>query len=139
MTEKKSFAAKSVQKGTVIVETLVAILIFSVGVLGIVGMQGNMIKNTAESKYRADASNIARATIGAMWADIDPASNLDTHLATSEDISMFLPGGKRTVRKDKVITDSAGSVIGGAFTIIITWQAPGEPQHTFTTVANIAG
>ena len=51
---------KSTQQGVVLLEAMIAILIFSVGVLAIVGLQAAMIKNTSESKYRADASYIAQ-------------------------------------------------------------------------------
>lgn len=129
---------KSSQSGIVIVETLVAILIFSVGVLGIVGMQANMLKNTAESKYRADASYIARTAIGTMWGDTNPIANLDNYVGTTL-IPNLLPNGKRTITKDAIILDSGGTAVGGTFTVIINWKAPGDStEHTFTTVANIA-
>ena len=54
------------QQGVVLLESLIAILIFSLGVLGIVGLQAAMIKNTSEANYRADASHIARQRIGKM-------------------------------------------------------------------------
>ncbi|MDD5057252.1 MAG: prepilin-type cleavage/methylation domain-containing protein [Sideroxydans sp.] len=137
MPANNNFSAGYSQKGVVIVETLIAILIFSIGILGIIGMQANMIKNTAESKYRAEACYIAKTTIGAMWSDASPVSNLDNHVGT-DDISNLLPGGTRNVKQTGVITDENGITIGGQFTVTINWQAPGEPQHSFVTVANIA-
>ena len=94
------------------VEAMIAILIFSMGVLAIVGLQAAMIKNTADSKYRADASYIAQQMIGRIWADPD---NRATYLGTTTDISSVLPGGSLTVTQPA--TDQ--------FTVTVTWQKQG--------------
>ena len=104
----KSFQGRSGQKGVVLIETMVAVLIFSIGVLGIVGLQAAMVKNTADAKFRADAANIAQARIGRMWAD---PSNLATYVETNTDISSQIPNGRRTV-----VQNAAGD-----FTITVTW------------------
>ena len=70
---------KSAQQGVVLLEALIAMLIFSMGVLALVGLQAAMIKNTSDSKYRAEASFIAQQRIGMIWAD--PANAL-TYLET---------------------------------------------------------
>ncbi|KXS31911.1 MAG: putative Tfp pilus assembly protein PilV [Candidatus Gallionella acididurans] len=57
------------QQGSVLLEGLISILLFSVGILAIVGMQAAAIKNTSDAKYRADASYFANQIIGQMWAD----------------------------------------------------------------------
>jgi len=119
---------KSAQQGVVLLEAMIAILIFSMGVLAIVGLQAAMIKNTADSKYRADAGFIAQQRIGLMWSDPD---NLDTYIEANTDISALLPGGTRTVIKPAL----------GQYTVTVTWQQPGggETQHNFTTTARITG
>lgn len=117
---------ESTQHGMVLIEAMVAILIFSIGILGIVGMQANMVKNTSDAKYRAEASHIAQKRIGEIWAD---PSNTGTYIETIPvDISALLPGGTRT-------TTAAGS----EFTVTVSWQQPGEARHRFTMIANIAG
>jgi type IV pilus assembly protein PilV len=117
---------QSDQQGVALLEALIAILIFSVGVLAIVGLQAFMLKNTSDSKYRADASYIAQQRIGTMWAD--PA-NAATYLEPGTDISTLLPNGIRTVTQE----------VPGRYVITVTWQLPGEVRHNFTTVATIAG
>ena len=47
------------QQGVVLIEALIAILIFSMGIMALLGLQAAMIKNTSDNKYRADASFIA--------------------------------------------------------------------------------
>lgn len=126
MRNQKTLSEKSAQQGIVLLEAMIAILIFSMGVLAIVGLQAAMIKNTAESKYRADASYIAQQRIGQLWAD---PGNLAAYLEINTDISTLLPGGTRTVTQPAV----------GQFVVTVTWQQPGEVQHNFTTTASIAG
>ena len=128
MTAPKRFAhqGKSAQHGVVLLEALVAVLLFSMGVLALVGLQAAMIKNTSDSKYRAEASFIAQQRIGIMWSD--PANAL-TYLENGTDISALLPSGTRTV------TQPAPS----QYVVTVTWQQPGQPAHNFTTIATIAG
>jgi type IV pilus assembly protein PilV len=126
--KQRSALVKPAQQGVVLLEVMIAILIFSMGVLAIVGLQAVMVKNTADSKYRADASYIAQQAIGRMWSD--PA-NAASYVETNTDISSLLPDGKRTVAQTGP----------NQFTVTITWQQPGagEVQHNFTTTAQIAG
>lgn len=149
---KKRVSPKSVQQGVAIIEAMIAILIFSVGVLGIIGMQASMIRNTADSRYRSDAAFIAQQRIGEMWTNLEPVANLDSYIM-QEDISALLPGGQRNVTKSSTITDYSGTVVGGVFTVTVGWTAPGETPaansstapcfmavaHCFTTTANISG
>jgi len=57
------------QSGAMLLEALIAILIFSLGILAVIGLQAQSIRNSAESKYRSDASFLANQLIGRMWAD----------------------------------------------------------------------
>jgi len=117
---------KSTQHGVVLLEALVAVLLFSMGVLALVGLQAAMIKNTSDAKYRAEACFIAQQRIGIMWSD--PANAL-TYLENSTDISALLPSGTRTVTQP----------VPSQYVVRVTWQQPGQPQHNFTTIATIAG
>ncbi|MGC2167174.1 MAG: prepilin-type cleavage/methylation domain-containing protein [Gallionella sp.] len=118
---------ESSQHGVVLLEALVAILIFSMGVLALVGLQAAMMKNTSDSKFRSEASLIAQQRIGMMWAD--PAKTaLGGFNENNTDISALLPRGTRTV------TQNAAN----QFQISITWWPAGEPQqHNFKTMAYI--
>jgi len=123
-----SSASATTQQGVVLIEVLVAILVFSVGVLAIVGLQATMIKSTADAKYRADASYIAQSRLGQLWAD--PA-NAASYVESNTDISALLPSGRRTVTQ----------VAPGQFTVVVTWTQPGPNQqtHNFTTSARVTG
>lgn len=57
------------QSGAMLLEALIAILIFSLGILAVIGLQAQSIRNSSEAKYRSDASYLANQLIGRMWAD----------------------------------------------------------------------
>jgi type IV pilus assembly protein PilV len=57
------------QKGSMLLEALIAILIFSMGILALMGMQATAINTVSESKYRSDAGFLANRIIGQIWAD----------------------------------------------------------------------
>jgi type IV pilus assembly protein PilV len=124
----RSTPSKSMQEGVMLIEAMIAILIFSIGILAIVGLQATMVKNTADSKFRSDASYIAQARIGQMWAD--PA-NVTTYLETNTNIEPQLPSGRRTVTQ----------LAAGQYQVTVTWVQPGPnaTTHTFSTIARITG
>ena len=125
----------SAQRGVVLLEALVAILLFSMGVLALVGLQAAMIKNTSDSKFRADASYIAQQWAGMMWADpTQPTAYLIPDLTDlRSDVSTNLPNGTRIVTQPDPIN------FPNQFMIVISWQQPGQPQHHYSTVVNVAG
>ena len=55
------------QSGVMLLEVLIALLIFSLGVLGLVGLQASAVKQSGQAKYRADATLLANELIGQMW------------------------------------------------------------------------
>ncbi len=128
MHKQQGSPPKSAQQGVVLLEALIAILLFSVGVLAIVGLQASMIRNTADSKYRADASYIAQQRIGLMWSD--PANLPVDPSVTVSAITDQLPGGSVSITR-----------AGDRFTVRVTWLQPGqgETEHNFTTTASITG
>jgi type IV pilus assembly protein PilV len=123
--KNKSFKTQfaKLQTGSVLLEALIAILIFSFGILAISGLQAAMVKNTSEANYRAVASYIAQQKIGQMWADPDAVATF----VGNQDISDRLPKGNLQVV----------GVAFNRFDVLVSWQAPGEPAHTFSTSANI--
>lgn len=129
MYKSKNLVNRSTQQGAVLLEAMIAILIFSMGVLGIVGLQASMVKNVADSKFRTEASNIAQQRIGQIWADPDPTrTGYVGYVENNTDISTLLPNGTRTTAQS-----------GVQFTVTVNWQQPGEAPHSFSTIANITG
>lgn len=124
------------QKGSMLLEALIAILIFSFGILGIVGLQAASIKNGSEAKYRSDASFLANELIGMMWAD---RANITTSYAAPSDwtsrVAATLPSGAGAV----VVAIDPNVSPQLRATVTVQWALPGDAQHTFVSVAQING
>ena len=122
--------AKS-QAGVMLIEALLGILIFSIGILALIGMQATAIRNTADARYRSEASFLATEVIGRMWIDIANVGSFDKDnagaFAARDDwatkVSVTLPG-----------VDLAGATrptievdgVTGEVTVTVLWQQPGE-------------
>ncbi|MDP1658989.1 MAG: prepilin-type cleavage/methylation domain-containing protein [Methylotenera sp.] len=124
-----SHVAGKFQNGVVLLESLIAILLFSMGILALVGLQGTMVKNTSEAKYRAEATFIAQQKLGEIWVGTSLADYVVDVGDAAADISTLLPNGTRTV------TVSPERVV----TVTVSWQLPGEIQHNYSTNARIEG
>jgi type IV pilus assembly protein PilV len=55
------------QTGSFILEALVSVLIFAVGLIALMGMAGQAINQVGQTKFRNDASNLAGELTGQMW------------------------------------------------------------------------
>jgi type IV pilus assembly protein PilV len=55
------------QQGSFMLESLVAMLIVALGVLGIVGLCARTVQNVDDSKYRGEAALLAHSLVGQMW------------------------------------------------------------------------
>src|SRR5271169_1436231 len=60
---------RALQSGAYLLEALIGILIFALGVLGIVGLQAASLRTTTDSSLRAEAVFAATQLVGQMWAD----------------------------------------------------------------------
>jgi type IV pilus assembly protein PilV len=134
---KQNMQKRNSQSGIVLLEAMVAILIFSVGLLGVVGLQAAMIKSTGQAKYRADANFVAQEILGEMWSDVAAGgvdmTTYDTHggcitPVNTTDIASLLPGGCA------VVTPSATA---GEVNIQVQWHPAGDVLHNYATVAAV--
>lgn len=126
---------QSSQRGVMLLEALVAMLIFAVGVLAIVGLQAASIKSTSAAKYRTDASYLANDIVGQMWVDTPNLLSYKTGTANvkrdawlNNKVKQTLPAGDATI-----------DVVGTVVTVTITWTPASDSQHRFSTVAQIVG
>ena len=149
---------RSSQSGSVLLEAFIAIVLFSVGMLSLVGVQAAALKHSSESKNRVEAAYLANQIIAQMWAD-NPA-NLASYVhnptggacnfgggasananvtawignaATYGTVAASLPGATAARQQ---ITIGANNVV----TVTVCWQSPGDTGvHSFTGVAQING
>lgn len=119
-------ATMHAQGGSMMLEALIAILIFSMGILAIVGLQGTAVNITSDAKYRADASFVANQAIGEMWGDRNNLAAKAAELSGAVDI---LPNGQRNI-----------VVAGTQVTVTVTWQLPGQAtEHNYIAIERING
>lgn len=128
------------QNGSILIEALVAILIFSFGVLGLVGLQGAMVRNQTDAKFRTDAAFLVSEFVGLVQSDQANLSNYVTSAGTScgyqkcldwvRKVKNGLPDGKATV----VYVAGAS---GGAYSITLTWTMPDGSSHQYVSATSI--
>ena len=138
------------QTGIILLEGLIAILIFSMGILAIVGLQGASIRNSADAKYRADASTLANEIIGQMWADqvslaayahnptggaCLPAGGASGNANVTNwlgNVTASLPGASAATQQ--IIVAPTTNLV----TVTICWRGPQDTvSHNLVTVAQI--
>ena len=143
------------QHGSSLLEALIAILIFSMGILALLGLQATSIKNSSDAKYRADAAYLANQIIGQMWVDranipinyahqhggavcapTGTASANANVTAWLAQINTLLPGAASTKQQ---ITVGALTASGAyPVTVTVCWQGPQEATpHNFVATAQI--
>jgi type IV pilus assembly protein PilV len=139
---------RSLQEGVILIEALLAILIFSVGILAIVGMQAVAIKSVTESKTRSDASFLANELMAQMWTD---SGNIGNYAyAGSGTVPARLTGWIATVQTrlpgaatvPPIVAVTGATVSGAVVQITMRWQLPEEasqglPPHNFVITASV--
>ena len=144
---RKQLNSRTAQGGAALLEALIAILIFSIGILAAVGMQAAAIKNVTDSKYRTQASFLANRLIAQMWTD---AINVNAYAYPG---SGPVPTKIQTWVSDvnnmpnatalpPIVTVANATAQGGTVTVQVRWQLAEEktknlPPHNYTAVAAI--
>lgn len=128
------------QGGVMLIEALIGILIFSIGILALIGMQGTAIKNTTDARYRSEAAFLATQIIGHMWVDIANLGKYDSDYAGAyaprddwvDSVAALLPGID-TATNTRVPTIDVGPDAGlglaaNEVRVVIQWVQPGETE-----------
>lgn len=139
------------QRGVLLLEALIAILIFSLGILGAVGLQAASIKQATAAEDRALAASLTNDLISRMWSS-DHAT-LSTHFGSSGDgytnwvasvKSAKLPGvaDNESLKPTISFSDGPASASGvdrsTVAQITVKWQAHHESAaHQYTAIAVI--
>lgn len=130
---------KQKQDGIVLIETLIAILLFSIGVLALVGLQAVMAKDVTHAKLRSEAAFLANQLIGQMWVD---QANLASYAMTSGacNTSGYAPCANWRSQVGQVLPSgqAAVAISGTAVDITLSWQLPGESGSRFQMSAVVS-
>lgn len=130
------------QSGMLLLEGLIATLIFTIGVLGVVGLQASAAKQVTDAKFRADAGVLADQLIGTMWVSDRTTATLQTNFNTGgalyatwlASVTAKLPG-VATYPPTVAVSNT------GITTVTLYWRAPNEPatatRHKYVVIAQI--
>lgn len=69
-------------RGLVLIDVLIAVVVFAVGVLALVALQSTATQQSSQAKYRADATMLANALISRMWLTDRQVATLQGSFAT---------------------------------------------------------
>lgn len=138
--------AKS-QAGVMLIEALIGILIFSIGILALLGMQGTAIKNTTDARYRSEASFLATQIVGQMWIDMPNLGSYDTDAGAYaprdnwvNTVAATLPGinigGGVRVPTIDVGPDVGLGLADREVRVQVQWQQPGETATRQVIILN---
>jgi type IV pilus assembly protein PilV len=155
------------QSGVAILEALIAILIFSIGILGIVGLQARSVQGLGEATFRSQAVQHADELIAEMWTTdpglratlYDSASSGNRYVAWAGNVltgARKLPGATTFPPLVTVVSAQppiaayggpSGLGAGGTsfffsdVTVTVRWLPPGMPTGTppsqYVTTARI--
>jgi type IV pilus assembly protein PilV len=128
------------QAGVMLIEALVGILIFSIGILALIGMQGQAIRNTTDARYRSEAAFLATEVIGRMWIDIANLPKFDKDYASTfaprddwvTKVSATLPGVPVDAPAPTIEFDTTINEV----TVLIQWRQPGETVNRRLQMVN---
>lgn len=144
------------QAGVMLLEALIGMLIFMIGILAIVGLQAAAIKNAGDAKYRSEASLLANQLIGQILVSNRSSlavlqNNFQSpggaaYVAWRNNVqaaSTGLPGAAVTPPTVSIAqtVSTSSSAPSNQVTITVFWKAPNEsaaaPNHQFIAVAQI--
>lgn len=93
------------QSGVMLLEALIAILIFSLGILGIVGLQASAVAASRDAKYRTDAALLANELVGQMMSGDRTGTTLQTNFRGSAGFVSATPQSDSGFCADHPATD----------------------------------
>lgn len=158
-----SISVNSFEQGSVLLEALIAIVIFSVGLVGLIGIQAKAIGMSMDAKDRADAAYLSNQIVSQMWLDRAniaqyahhpdgvhacgaasagaASTNTKVHNGTTSgswtyQVARSLPGATEDQQQIKVTVPVGASY--SQVEIAICWKRPQETTwHSHATVTNI--
>lgn len=123
------FPAPASQSGVALIEVLVSVLLFSLGILGLIGLQTRAISLSIDAEDRNRAALIANDIAAVMWTTRTVAIDSATWTTRARNLQAGgLPGANVQITSD---------ITANTADILITWRPPqratGEQDSRLTT------
>lgn len=129
------------EAGWALMDSLIAVGVFSLGVLGLMALYLYSIRNISEAGYRAEAAFFANLAIARMWAD-DKKTLADNYAGPNG--PKFLVWQAEVQDPRTGLPNATGSNApaidvksGNRVTVTVRWQASGGESHQYLTEARI--
>lgn len=130
-----------------LLEALIGILIFSLGILALVGMQATALRATTDARDRTEASHLASQVVGELWLDranlanyaYDGSGTPPAALANwVTQVENSLPGAAANHPTITIGASAMGVSVGTEVEVVVFWQNPSDPNlHQFAMSAYI--
>jgi type IV pilus assembly protein PilV len=134
------------QRGISLIEILVAIVVLSIGLLGLAGLQANSLRTSQSALYRSQAAAYAEDMAERMRANLGGARTYDIALGDSAPVGTSIADRDRAEWLARLATlpGGAGSIAVDALnrtvTITVQWddsRAGGPADANYTLVTRI--
>lgn len=120
--------------GFSLIEVLVSLLVFSVGILGLAGFQAVATRNATEASERGRAALMANELVAEMWkaraTELDDATLEAWQARVADPAVLGLPDGEGEVTE---VDDEAGTVL-----VKVTWTSVVRGNETSTYFTEFA-
>ncbi|RYF82849.1 MAG: type IV pilus modification protein PilV [Comamonadaceae bacterium] len=114
------------QRGFALIEVLVSVLLLSLGVLGLIGLQARTMEMSGEAEDRNRAAMLADDVASMMWMQHSVTLSSAALTAWQNSVTAQLPNGAGTV------TTVAGKA--DAVDVTITWRPPARATGDGSTL-----
>lgn len=132
------------QSGVSMIEVLVALLLVSFGILGLMRLQANSVASLSDTRYRTEAAMLANEIVSRIWIETDvdtlPAYVANNTVLPADWMAKVnrLPGVVGVAANAPTVAVTGGNVV----TVTIRWQGPSATwasRHSVTTVIDKNG
>lgn len=132
------------QRGAFLLEALIAILIYSIGVAGLFALLGNALRQSGNANWRGEAFNVAAMTLSRMSAE-DPGTLADRYDARTTGpgfrqllaLATRLPGVTASTNSPLVSVEPGPSGGSRRVTVTVFWQSPSDSSSHRQTVTGV--
>jgi type IV pilus assembly protein PilV len=112
---------RTVPRGLSLIEVLVAMTIFSFGILGLLGMHARALTNFSDAKYRTDAALLADSLVNDIWVN---RANIANYAYSGSGGSTQLQPWLSEVKSVLPNSNATVAVSGTNVVVTLTWQPP---------------
>jgi type IV pilus assembly protein PilV len=153
------FSCRSTQQGFILIDAMIAVLIFSIGIIGMVSLQSAAVKLAGDAKYRTDAAMLADQVIAQMWTS-DPTQLVNAYSSstagaaytawlTTVDCTQAaassttcLPGVAANPPTIVIVPMALPTETSGGtelqVTVTVSWKAPNDTgPHNYVSISDI--